>query len=113
MNARLASGVLVSGLMRRAESEGGFAAIIAKGDASAGAIVVILAERGQKRGLLERVLQADGRYLWQDTSGQAIDNAEQFEALLERRRKSDPDLWIVELDIPSPERFAAEMNSSN
>ena len=25
-----------------------------------------------------------------------------------RRRRSDPDLWIIELDIPEAERFAAE-----
>jgi hypothetical protein len=29
-------------------------------------------------------------------------------AWLERRRARDPDLWIVELDIPNAQRFAAE-----
>ena len=32
-------------------------------------------------------------------------------ALLARRRRVDPDLWAVELDVASSERFAAEMNS--
>ncbi|MFZ4747332.1 MAG: DUF1491 family protein, partial [Sphingomonas sp.] len=31
-------------------------------------------------------------------------------AWLERRREHDPDLWIVELDIPNAQRFVAEMS---
>ena len=110
---RLASSVLVSALVRRAESLGGFAAVLAKGDATAGSIVLILSERGRKAGILERVLQAGGHYLWQDIASQVTDNEQEISDLVQRRRRFDPDLWVVELDIPSPERFAAEMNSSD
>jgi len=30
------------------------------------------------------------------------------ESYWQRRRARDPDLWVIELDIASPERFAAE-----
>jgi hypothetical protein len=109
--ARLASSVAASALLRRAQAEGGFGAVIAKGDATAGAIAVILAEKGRKACFLERLLQPDGSYAWQ-TSGQQIENEKEFNSFLERRRKSDPDLWILELDIASAERFAAEMNAA-
>jgi hypothetical protein len=109
--ARLASSVLVSALLRRAEQEGGFAAVLAKGDATAGAIAVILAEKGRKACFLERVMQANDSYAWQSTH-EEVENEEEFEKFLQRRRKSDPDLWILELDIASAERFAAEMNES-
>jgi hypothetical protein len=109
--ARLASSVLVSALLRRAQDEGGFGAVIAKGDPTAGAIAVILAEKGRKACFLERLLQPDGRYAWQ-SARQEIENEEEFKSFLERRRKSDPDLWILELDIACAERFAAEMNDS-
>lgn len=109
MTARLASHVLVGGLIRQAESEGGFGAVIAKGDSTGGAIAVILAEKGRKACFLERMLQPDGSYEW-CKSGPALANAEQFELFLRRRRENDPDLWILELDIASAERFAAEMN---
>ena len=109
--ARLASSVLVSALLRRAQDEGGFGAVIAKGDPTAGAIAVILAEKGRKACFLERLLQPDGRYAWQ-SSRQEIENEEEFKSFLGRRRKSDPDLWILELDIACAERFAAEMNES-
>jgi hypothetical protein len=111
MIARLASSVLVGGLLRRAESEGGFGAVVAKGDPTAGAIAVILAEKGRKACFLERLLQPDGSYAWQ-SAHQEIENEQEFARFLERRRNFGPDLWILELDIASAERFAAEMNAA-
>lgn len=108
---RLASKLLVTALIRRAEALGGFAAVLESGDPTAGSILLILGERGEKIALLERVLQASGAYVWQDMSGQAIDKSQEIEKIVQRRKKFDPDLWLIELDIPSPERFAAEMNA--
>ena len=110
MEQRLASSVLVSALLRRAQDEGGFGAVLARGDPTAGAIAVILAEKGKKACFLERLLQPDGSYSWQPAR-QDVENEQEFNSFLERRRKSDPDLWILELDIASAERFAAEMNA--
>lgn len=111
MEARLSSAMLVSALQRRAESQGGFAAILAKGDPTAGSILVLLVEKGRKALLLERTLGPAGAYLWQPVSGQALANEDEFAKFLRRRRDSDPDIWLIELDIASAERFAAEMNS--
>lgn len=109
--SRLTSQVLATALLRRAQDAGGFGAVLAKGDPTAGAIAVILAEKGRKACFLERLLQADGSYSWQ-ASRQDIENEQELNSFLERRRKSDPDLWILELDIASAERFAAEMNAA-
>lgn len=108
MQPRLASSVLVSALLRRAEAQGGFGAVLAKGDPAAGAVAVVLAERGASPRLFERMLQPDGSYSWQP-SGPAGD--ETVRGQIERRRRFDPDLWVVELDVAGAERFAAEMNS--
>jgi hypothetical protein len=105
---RLASSVLVSALLRRAEQEGGFATVVAKGDPGAGSIMIILAERGRRVRLIERVLGQDGRYAWGE-SLKAGPNAEEIDKFLEKRRRFDPDLWVVELDTASAERFAAEI----
>lgn len=110
--ARLKSALLVAALQRRAEAEGGFAAVLARGDAAAGAILVILAERGRTACLLERVLHPGGRYVWQDVALRQRGDEEDVKRFLARRRDFDPDLWIVELDVASAERFAAEMNES-
>ena len=108
---RLTSQVLVSSLIRRAEAAGGFGAVLARGDATAGAVLLILAERGTRNRLLERLLQPDGHYAWQDSGPSAADESE-FAAWLARRRRTDPDLWLVELDVADAEGFAAAMNDS-
>ncbi|HEV2865126.1 MAG TPA: DUF1491 family protein [Allosphingosinicella sp.] len=110
MEPRIASSVLVSALLRRAEGEGGFGTVLAKGDATAGAVAVILLERGANPRVFERALQPEGRYAWRE-SALAGESPQDLAALLDRRRRFDPDLWIIELDIASSERFAAEMNS--
>jgi hypothetical protein len=110
MEPRLATSVLVSGLIRRAEAEGGFGAVLTKGDATAGALLLILLERGQNPRLLERVLKPDGSYGWEVSAGQDPENTAEVPQLVDRRRRFDPDLWVVELDIPSAERFTAGMN---
>lgn len=112
MTVRLSSQVLVSSLIRRAEAGGGFGAVLAKGDPTAGAVQVSLVERGVRKMLLERLLAADGAYAWQDSGRGGIDEAE-FRALIERRRRSDPDLWLVELDVADAAGFAAALNEND
>ena len=110
MEPRIASSILVSALLRRAEAEGGFGTVLSKGDATSGSVAVILLEKGGNPRLFERLLQPDGHYAWNDsTPGGETEAA--LKLLLERRRRFDPDLWVIELDIASAERFAAEMNA--
>ena len=109
MSARIATSVLVSALLRRAQAEGGFGAVLAKGDPTAGAVAVILIERGTRKCMLERLLQPDGSYGWKDSLG-AGQNEEDMVKFLARRQRFDPDLWILELEVASAERFAAEMS---
>ena len=107
---RVASSILVSALLRRAEAEGGFGTVLAKGDPTAGAVGVLLTERGANPRFFERLLQPDGHYAWQESGQQRLDEPGEIQALIDRRRRFDPDLWLIELDIASAERFAAEMN---
>jgi hypothetical protein len=100
--ARLASGVRVSALLRRVAAAGGFGAVIARGDASAGSIAIITRDRGDAR-LLEPVLALAGGYEWREAAaGDAI------AGWIERARRRDPDLWVIELDIPDAARFVAD-----
>ena len=113
MDARLSSSLLVQALLRLADRDGGFGAVLSKGDPNAGAVTVVLIERGERRSILERVVQPDGRYGWQETGNRAAANEEEFRKFLGNRRRIDPDLWVVELDVPSAERFTAEMREFN
>lgn len=105
---RLAPSVFVGALIRRAEAEGGFPAVLAKGDPQAGAVLVVLRSRGEGAVVLERLLGPDGGYRWQRVGEKASADASDLGGFLERRRSFDPDLWIVELDVASAERFATK-----
>lgn len=113
MTPRLASGVLASALVRRVSNEGGHAAVLAKGDTTSGSILLVCIERGRFSALRERLLGTDGRYSWQDVTPQNAEETADFPQYLARRRARDPDLWIIELDIPNAERFAAETSGDD
>jgi hypothetical protein len=36
----------------------------------------------------------------------------QSRSIARRKERFDPDIWLIELDVASAERFAAEMNES-
>lgn len=96
MAPRLAAGMLVSALIRRAEEAGGNGMVLAKGDATAGALLIQLAERGAAGALLERRLDSQGDYRWSPTGPDADGDRTDYIA---RRRRGDPDLWVIELDV--------------
>jgi len=109
---RLASGILVSALIRQVEGRGGNGMVLFKGDAIAGGVLVTIADRGRPVRLLERVHDFDGRQKWQPVGPQDIENTEEFSNYLARRRRIDPDIWVIELDIADGERFADEMTGA-
>ena len=106
--ARLTSAMLVGALRRRVAAVGGFATILVKGDDISGVILVQTLEKGQETGLFERVSTFSGGHALMRCGPALEDGAESLALYIARRRKSDPDLWIIELDIPEAERFAAQ-----
>jgi hypothetical protein len=99
---RLASSVKVSALLRRVDGAGGFGAVLARGDATAGSIAVAIREAGVET-LLSPMFSGSGGYEWV-----AVAHGDAVAAAIERARRSDPDLWVIELDIPDAARFIAE-----
>ncbi|WP_454885810.1 DUF1491 family protein [Sphingomonas oryzagri] len=112
MTARLASRIEVSGLIRRIEGIGGSGFVLAKGEGESGAILLVLSDRGTHRGFLERLLDVTETYRWQYVGPQYIECYQDVNAYIERRRRFDTDLWVVELDVAGVERFAAEMTAT-
>lgn len=105
---RLTSAMLVNVLVRRSAATGGFATVLVKGDAISGVILLQLLEKGRELGLFERVSDFAGGYSLTRCGPDPEKGAEAIDQYLARRRSSDPDLWVVELDIADAERFAAE-----
>lgn len=113
MMPRLATGMLVNALIRRAEGAGGGAMVLARGDATAGAILLLLVERGANPRFLERGLGPDGNPSLIPAGPREFEDDGAVTAYWKRRRNSDSDLWVVELDIADGERFAAETIAAN
>lgn len=103
--ARLPTHVEASALMRQVQAAGGFATVIAKGDRDAGALMVMLVENGRNSKAYERMPSPGGGRVWTLARRESDGDQADFAQWLERRREQDPDLWIVELDIPDGERF--------
>ncbi len=107
MDARLPAHLEVAALRRAAESAGGFAAVLHKGERDSGAILVVLAENGGNPRLFERMPSPAGSRRWIEARGQNSENEEELSEYLRRRSARDPDLWIVELNIADGERLIA------
>lgn len=112
MSDRLPSTVLVNALLRRVNDAGGMAMVLAKGDLQAGAILVITCQNGNDFKIMERGIGPTGVVGLVAIAGVAGDDPAQVTAYWHRRRDRDPDLWVIELDIPEAERFAAETISA-
>ena len=98
--------------MRQAESNGGFATILRRGDPDSGAILLLVLDRGVPVALIERQMAADFAYRWTVAArGDALDPVK-FHESIENRTRFDPDFWLIELDIPDAERFIAETIAS-
>jgi hypothetical protein len=105
MEPRLPAHLEVSGFVRSVQAEGGFAAILAKGEREAGTILIVFTENGTNSRLYERMPQLDGSRAWHCSKVEDIENKDDFKDYLARRKAQDPDLWIVELDIANGERL--------
>ncbi len=113
---------IVDTLIRRTAQAGGFAAIIHRGDDDSGAIALDCRERGAAAGVLEFAHGPDAQWLWRPIDPPAVPAEASADpraaplvgdvqaAYLARRRRTDPDLWVIELDIAQPEQFVAALS---
>jgi len=105
MGGRLPAHIEVSGLIREVEANGGFAAVLAHGERDSGSVLILALQRGKNGVLYERMPQLDGRRPFVPTKTQDPENPNEIYEYIEKRRKADPDLWAVEIDVADPQRF--------
>ena len=109
MSTRLPAQLEASAILRLADSQGGFGAVLAKGERDAGTILLVTTCRGQAGQLYERMPQLDGSRSFVATKAENPENRAEFSEYLARRRQQDPDIWLIEVDIADPERFIAQI----
>lgn len=109
MDDRLPAHLEVAGIRRIAEAQGGFATVIAKGERDEGAIAIVIIGRGQPAWLYERMPSLDGNRRFVRIALEDNENKSEFSESLRRRSQRDPDLWLIEADVPDRERFVASL----
>ena len=103
MSDRLPTGLLVNALIRLVEQAGGHAMVLARGDRGSGTVLLLAVERDGSAQLWERDF-GGGMARVGPTDGDNMAIADYWM----RRRRNDPDLWVVEASVAAAERFAAE-----
>ena len=104
--ARLATGVWVSAYLRRLQAEGIPVYIAARGDATAGAVIVKVATMdGQARAFQRSFDLMTGARAWVVL---AEGPETEVDAALSRQRGFDPDLWVIEVEDRQGRSFLDE-----
>ena len=94
MKPRLKSDFWVKALIRRAQSQKAFAAILRKGDPDAGIVLIILRRRESLSLYLpERDFDGDRGWRLNSMPDQAA-----LDTHVNRRLDEDPDVWLVEIE---------------
>lgn len=107
---RLPAHLEAGAIMRLAETEGGFATVLAKGEHDAGTILLVTLSRGKDAILYERMPQLDGSRTFIAAKRENPENPAEFSEYLARRRSQDRDMWLIEVDIADPQRFVAQLD---
>ena len=96
MSLRLATGVWVAAYLARLRAAGLAAYVVAKGDPTAGAVVVKLVQaEGRATALARRFDFETGARPW----AVLAEGAErEVDAVLARERGRDPDLWLIDVE---------------
>jgi len=103
----LSTDIWVGALIRRAEQGGAFAVVASKGDNRAGAVLVKAVNRrdGSAR-LFAEATRGDGERVWMQPAPDREED--ELDAYVERARRIDPDLWVIEIEDNEGRHFLVE-----
>lgn len=103
----LSTDVWVSGLIRRAELAGAFATVVKKGDLRAGVVILKAYNTSSRTArLYSAITGSEGEPEWMQPVTSEFES--ELDAYIERQRRYDPDLWVVEIEDREGRHFLQE-----
>jgi hypothetical protein len=108
MEKRLKTEIWVKALLRRSTVAGAMATVVKRGENSAGVVLVKVNHLDQKFDVYAQARSAEGELIWIRGAGKASGPEADIDAYIERSRKFDPDLWVVEVEDREGRHFLTE-----
>ena len=93
----------IQSLIRRCDLAAVSAAVVARGDDDAGAIMLKFSSRESGCSVLAQVRGPEGELVWMRATGPIPVAEADADAYIARQRQRDPDLWVAEIESGSAE----------
>jgi hypothetical protein len=103
MEARLKTGIWIKALIRRCDIAAIPVAVLARGDADAGAMLLKFNGGAGGCSVLAQARGQDGELVWMRATGPGPVGETEADAYIARQRGRDPDIWVIEIEDGSVE----------
>lgn len=103
---RLKAEIWVKALIRRCEVSGVSAMVVRRGDATSGTVLVKVNTLDGSAEVFSPARARDGALIWLSAGGPKPEP--EADAYIEKQRKFDPDLWVVEIEDRAGRHFLQE-----
>ena len=105
---RLKAEIWVKALIRRCEVEGATAMVVSRGDATSGVVLVKVNSLDGLARVFSPTRAGDGSFQWLSATGAGPVPEAEADAYIDRQKKFDPDLWVVEIEDRAGRHFLQE-----
>lgn len=96
---RLKTDLWAAALLRRWNHDTAVVAtLVRRGDADAGSVLLKISRLDGTATVLSQTVTAEGERAWMRGTGAAPVADAEAEAYIQRQRKRDPDLWVIEIE---------------
>jgi hypothetical protein len=98
----------VSALIRRAHLGGAFATVVRRGDDDRGDVLVKVALPQRRASLYAPAFAPEGPPSFEALTEMGGEDEAEVDAMIERRRRYDSDLWVIEIEDRDGRHFLVE-----
>ncbi|NIJ42480.1 hypothetical protein FHS78_002782 [Parvibaculum indicum] len=105
---RLKAEIWVKALIRRCETEGASAMVVRRGDAGSGIVLVKLNTLDGMASVFAPARDGEGNLIWMRAPQGAPVPEPEADTYIEKQRRFDPDIWVVEIEDRQGRHFLQE-----